>query len=176
LNESRRRVNFAVRRLNTVLLTSGESHFEAEQRAFKILDLYRSDCSPFPYEGCRRLRREFADANLEDLIPHLDLWFSDVSGFASRGKSLLRLTPDQLSAARGMMSLVFYDKHPEYAWLDRHIGARNTPDLFDSLTLAEQMRVELVDLFDFMLRNAFVMDDAEQIVEPERRKRLSHQA
>ena len=148
-----------------MLLTSGETHFEAEQLAFNIFDLYRSDCSPFPYEGCRWLRREFADANLEDLIPHLDLWLGDVSGFASRGKSLLRLTPEQVSTARGIMSLGFFDKHPEYAWLGRHIGARNTPDLFDSLALVERMRAELVGLFDFMLRNAFAINDAEQPIE-----------
>jgi len=152
-----------------VLLRSGESHFEAEQHALNIVALYQSDCSPFPYEGCRWLRREFADANLADLIPHLDLWLGDVCGFASRGKSLLRLTPEQVSGARGIMSLGFFEKHPEYAWLGRHIGARDTPDLFDSLALAERMRGELVGLFDFMLLNALSMGDAEQIVAPERR-------
>ncbi len=81
----------------------------------------------------------------------------------------MRLTPEQVSAARGMMSLSFFDKHPEYAWLGRHIGARNTPEMFDSLTLAERMRVELVGLFDFMLRNGFAMEDAKQIVGRESR-------
>jgi hypothetical protein len=152
-----------------VLLRSGESHFEAEQLALNIIALYQSDCSPFPYEGCGCLRRQFADANLENLIPHLDLWLGDVSGFASRGKSLLRLTPEQVSAARGMMSLSFFDKHPEYAWLGRHIGGRDTADLFDCLTVAERMRIDLVGLFDFMLRNAFSIGDAEQIVGREAR-------
>jgi len=129
-----------------------------------------------PTEGCRWLSREFGDANLEELIPHFDLWLSDVSGFASHGKHLLRLTPEQVSAARGLMSLSFFDKHPEYAWLRRHVNERNTPDLFGCLTLAEHIRVELVGLFDFMLRKAFSMGDAERLVGPERRERVSHQA
>ena len=113
------------------------------------------------------MRREFAHTNLENLIPHLDLWLGGVSGFASRGKQLLRLNTEQVSAARGMMSLGFFDKHPEYAWLGRHIGERETEDLLNCLTLAERMRVELVGLFDFMLRNPFSMDAAEQFVGPE---------
>ena len=168
---SRRRGNSAVRRLTLVLLNSGESHFDAEQRALNIAALYQEDCSPFPYEGCRWLRREFDDANLEDLIPHLDLWLGDVCGFASHGKQLLRLTDEKLSAARGLMSLSFFGKHPEYGWLERHINEANTPDLFDCLTLAERMRIELVGLFDLMLGNAFSKGAVEQIVGRERRER-----
>ena len=147
-----------------MLLNSGESHFEAGQRALNIGALYQEDCSPFPYEACRWLRHEFPDADLENLIPHLDLWLADVSGFASHGKSLLHLTPEQVSAARGVMSLSFFDKQPEYARLGRHINELDTPDLFDCLTHAEHMRGELVGLFDFMLRNAFSMGDAKQTV------------
>jgi hypothetical protein len=157
-----------------MLLRSGESHFEAEQRALNIVALYQADCSPFPYEGCRWLRREFADTNLENLIPDLDLWLGDVSGFASRGKQLVRLNTEQVSAALGMMSLGFFDKHAEYAWLSRHIDEPEAADLLDCLTLAERMRVELVGLFDFMLQNALSIDDAEQIVAREPRKRVSH--
>jgi hypothetical protein len=89
--------------------------------------------------------------------------------FASHGKHLLRLTDEELSAASGLIGLGFFHKHPEYAWLERHINESNTPDLFDCLTLAERMRLQLVGLFDFMLRNAFSMGDAEQLVGPERR-------
>jgi hypothetical protein len=39
--------------LTLVLLNSGQSHFEAEERALNIAALYQADCSPFPYEGCR---------------------------------------------------------------------------------------------------------------------------
>jgi hypothetical protein len=118
------------------------------------------------------LRHEFADANLENLIPHLDLWLADVCGFASHGRHLLRLADEKLSAARGLMGLSFFDKHPEYAWLERHINESNTPDLFDCLILVERMRLELVGLFDFMLRNAFPVGDAQQIVGRERRERV----
>jgi hypothetical protein len=135
-----------------VLLRSGKSHFEAEERALDIAALYQEDCSPFPYEGCRWLRHQFADANLEILIPDLDLWLFDIFAFASGGKRLSRFTAEQILAARGVMSLSFFDKHPEYAWIERHITESNTPDLFDRMTLYNRLRLELVGLFEFLLR------------------------
>jgi hypothetical protein len=116
-----------------------------------------------------RQRQAFALAHeLAHLVLHAD------SGFASHGKHLLRLPLEQVSAARGLMSLDFFDKHPEYAWLGRHINERNSPDLFDRLTLAERMRIELVGLFDFMLLQAFSNGDAEQFVGRERNQRACH--
>jgi hypothetical protein len=160
-----------------MLLNSGETHFEAEQRALNVAAMYDEDCSPFPYEGCGWLRCGFSDTNLENLIPHLDLWFMDICGIASRGKRLLRLNAEQLFAARGVASLGFFDQHPEYAWLQRHISQSNTPDLFDKLALCDHMRLELVTLFDFMLREALPDTSsgaAEQTVGRERRGRVSH--
>jgi hypothetical protein len=154
-----------------VLLKSGKSHFEAQDRALNVCAMNDDHCSPFPYVDCRWLRREFIDANLDDLIPHLDIWFADIAGIASRGKRLLRLTPEQLSAFRGVLALSFFDKHPEYAWIERHVSQSITPDLFDKFALYHQMRLELVALLDFMLREVLPTPSggaADQIVGKER--------
>ena len=56
-----------------MLLRSGETHLDAENRAVKIAQTYNEqDRSPFPYESYRWLRREF-NGELENLIPDLDM-------------------------------------------------------------------------------------------------------
>jgi hypothetical protein len=138
-----------------MLLRSGEIHLDAEILAVEIAQIYNEeDCSPFPYEGCRWLRREF-DGELENLIPDLDMWLSDVAGFSSRGKRLLKLPEEQVSHARGIMSLSFSEKRPEYAWLERHITESNTPDLYEKINLYERMRTMLIALFDLMWREKY---------------------
>jgi hypothetical protein len=138
-----------------MLLKSGETHLEAESLAVEIAQTYNEqDRSPFPYEGCRWLRREF-DGELENLIPDLDMWLSDIAGFSGQGKRLLNLPEEKVSHARGIMSLSFFEKHPEYAWLERHITESDTPDLYEKINLYERMRRMLVALFDLMLRERY---------------------
>ena len=138
-----------------MLLRSGEAHLEAENLAIKLSETYYGEaCSPFPYNDCRWLRREF-DGELEDLIPDLDMWFLDIAGISSRGKRLLNLSEEQVLYARGIMSLNFFDKHPECAWIERHITELNTPDLFEQMNLYNRMRRMLVSLFDLMLREKY---------------------
>jgi hypothetical protein len=135
-----------------MVLKSGETHLEAENLALKIAQTYdEEDRSPFPYEGCRWLRGEF-DGELDNLIPDLDMWLLDITGFSSRGKRLLNLPEEKVSHARGIMSLSFFDKYPEYAWLERHITESDTPDLYEKINLYEGMRRMLVTLFDLLLR------------------------
>lgn len=138
-----------------MLLKSGETHLEAENLAVQVAQNYdEEDRSPFPYEGCRWLRREFA-GELENLISDLDMWLSAIAGFSSGGQRLLNLPEDKVLSARGIMSLSFFDKHPEYAWLERHITESDTPDLYEKINLYEGMRRTLVALFDLMLREKY---------------------
>ena len=154
-----------------MLLRSAESHFEAVARAIRLADTYEDDgCVPFPYVDCRWLRREF-DADLESLIPDLDMWRMDICGFASSGQRLLKLPIEEILSARGLMSLSFFEKHPEYAWLKMHITQSNTPDLFERIAWCDETRAELASLLDFMLREKFEEPGSsaiEQFVGPER--------
>src|SRR5260370_3994239 len=139
-----------------MLMRSGESHLAAVFNDAKIAEIYtEGSCGPFPYEDCRWLRREF-QGNLDGLIPDLDMWFFDIFGYASRGKRLMKLSDEEALRARAIMSLSFYEKHPEYAWLERHIVASDTPDLFEEMNLAERSRTMLLNLFDLMLSEKFM--------------------
>jgi hypothetical protein len=143
-----------------MLIRSGEAHFEAEAMAIEIARIYVEEArGPFPYEGCRWLRSQFGVG--ENLIPNLDMWFSAVAGFCSRGKRLLSLFSIEIPDARGIVSLSFFDKHPEYALLERHITADAVPDLYEALKLYERMRTKLLELLDFLLDNQF--EDQESI-------------
>jgi hypothetical protein len=133
-----------------MLLKSGEAHLEAEAIAMRIAELKEQDVDPFPYEGCRWLKREFYE-NLDLLIPHLDLWFITVSGYSCRGKRLLSLSEEEVVKASGLLSHSFFEEYPRYAWLERHITEANTPDLYEALHLSERLRKMLLELFRFML-------------------------
>ncbi len=138
-----------------MLLKSGVTHLEVENLAVDVAQTYNEqDRSPFPYEGCRWLRGEF-DGEFENLIPDLDMWLSDIAGFSSQGLRLLNLSEEKVSHARGIMSLSFFEKHPEYAWLERHIIFSDAPDLYEKINLYERMRAMLVALFDLMLREKY---------------------
>jgi hypothetical protein len=60
-------------------LTRRSSQFEGQDLADKLKQLCSEEFrGPFPYDDCRWLKREFGE--LDDLIPHLDLWAMDVIG------------------------------------------------------------------------------------------------
>jgi hypothetical protein len=134
-----------------MLLRSGEAHLKAEELAVEAARISsEEDRFPFPYDDCRRLRREDS-GEFEVLIPDLDMWCSDIAGYCSWGKKILSWPEEKVLQARGHMSLSFFDKHPEYSLLERLITEANTPDLFEDLQLYERMRKKLLELFDFML-------------------------
>lgn len=85
-----------------MLLRSGASHLEAESLAENVSEIFNEEGhAPFPYEDCRWLKTQFG-SGLEELIPDLDLWFSDVFGVANRGKRLMSLNEGaSIRAARG---------------------------------------------------------------------------
>ena len=100
-------------------MKSGEAHLEAAAISAELSRIYDEEvCGPFPSEGCRWLMCEFGAS--DDLTSDLDLWFSDVAGLSSRGKKLLHWSVDDVSSARGVASLGFFDKHPQYAIFERH--------------------------------------------------------
>lgn len=134
-----------------MILRSGEAHLKAEEWALEAERIYiEEDRSPFPYDGSRWLLQDFED-EFEDFIPNLDMWCSYIAGYCSWGKRLVRWNEEKVLQARGVMSLSFFDMHPEYARLERLITESDTPDLYEQLRLYERMRKNLVILFDFML-------------------------
>lgn len=137
-----------------MLLKSAEAHLEADAIALKITELREQDITPFPYEGCRWLKREF-DEDLSALIPDLDMWFLTVSGYASWGKRIISWPEEKVLQAREALSYSFFEQLPKYAWLERHITETNTPDLYEDLWLSELLRKKLLELFSLMLAEKY---------------------
>ena len=142
--------------IKAMIMRNGESHLEAQDLADRLKVLWDEEFrGPFPYDDCRWLKHEF-DAELDSLIPDLDLWVIDVVGFASRGRRLLDFSQEQALQAHGLASLAFFEQHPEYAWLERHVSESNTPDLHAYLDVSNRLRLMLLSLLDLMLREQFI--------------------
>ncbi len=137
-----------------MLLKSGEAHLEAESMAMKIAAIGEDDISPFPYAGCRWLMRNF-EADLDNLIPDLDMWFSALYGYSSWAKKILTWSEEKVLEVRAELAHNFFEQLPQYAWLEQHITDANTPDLFERFQLTEQQRKILYELLDFMLHEKY---------------------
>ena len=139
-----------------MILKSCESQLVAQDLVDSLKQLWDEEFpSPFPYDDCRWLNREFSEG-LDHLISDLDLWITDHIGFATRGRGLLKFTHDQVLLARGLVSLTFYELHPEYAWIERHVNESNTPELRMFLDVADRLRSMLQSLFDLMLKEELI--------------------
>lgn len=103
--------------------------------------------TPFPYEGCRRLLRETPGAH-EDLIPDLDLYFSNIAGYCSWGRRILKWPKEKREEAKNGLSLSFVEKYPKYTPLMVRITETSTPDLFREMMLHENIRKELLGIID----------------------------
>lgn len=108
---------------------------------------------PFPYPDCRLVYAK--GGKLADgLIPSLDLYFSDVAGYCSWGKRLLRFSQSELLAARATLTRSFFEKHPEYLPLKALINETETPTLFADLKLHDELRGRLLALIAALLAEA----------------------
>jgi hypothetical protein len=115
----------------------------------RITLLFQEACRPFPYAGCRKLYALVGE-EAKNLIPDLDLYFSDLAGYCSRGSRIVKMSARETSHAKKTASKSFFEIHPKYNSLRVFITETGTPDLFRELDLYEQMRVALLQIFDPM--------------------------
>ena len=108
-------------------------------------DLYESDHSPFPYEGCRAVLA-LAPGEFEGLIPDLDLFFSRIAGHASVVSKINSWSSSRISQAKAELVNSFFEEHPEYELLQRDITDELAPDLAEQLRFYEHLRVEILKL------------------------------
>ena len=114
----------------------------------KIETLYLSSFrGPFPYDDCRWLA-ERVHVKESVLIPDLDWFFGTVAGYASSASRLTHRTPKDLRDAKQLMSKGFYDYFPKYAEYRDLICTENTPALYDRMRIAEELRVQLLQLLE----------------------------
>jgi YxiJ-like protein len=100
---------------------------------------------PFPYDGCRKILRE-SDNRYENLIPDLDIYFSDIAGYCSWGKKILDWPKEKIQEAKERLEEDFFEKYPKYKPLEPMLTETNVPDLHAELALYETMRTKLLQL------------------------------
>ena len=119
---------------------------EIQEKLEILQSLYKADLlNPFPYDDCRKL---LADKNgeFEDLIPCLDLYFSDIAGYCSWGKRSLDWTGEKNEEVKRQLQKSFFQKFPQYISLKPHINESNTPKLFNQFLIYDLMRLTLLDI------------------------------
>ena len=119
---------------------------EIQEKLEILQSLYKTDLlNPFPYDDCRKLLADNSD-EFEDLIPCLDLYFSDIAGYCSWGKRSLFWADEKIEEIRHQLQNSFFRQFPKFNLLKPAINEENTPKLFSQLLIHELMRLTLLDI------------------------------
>jgi len=111
-----------------------------EQLVDDIVQIYaEKDYHPFPREDCKKIMGEHYEKNV-NLIPHLDLYFSDIAGYCSWGRKILKWSNNQVREAENRLKKTFFEKYPQYKMVKHLITEANTPDLYRVMRIYETMR------------------------------------
>jgi hypothetical protein len=102
---------------------------------------------PFPYEDCRWVVAH-SNVNVEELIPDLDLYDSNIAGYASSATKLGSRTPEQLRKGLRSLQKDFFSTFPNYASCRDSITPERTPQLHRRLEALETIRLALLLLFE----------------------------
>ncbi len=87
------------------------------------------------------------------LIPDLDLYLSDLAGYASWGKKILDWPKEKMMEAQAKLAKTFFELHPQYLSLAPLITETKTPALASQMALYEKLRIEILDLLSGLLSN-----------------------
>ncbi len=122
-----------------------------KESAIELRRIFKEELGkPFPYEDCRQVMEE---AGMKDtaLIPDLDIYLSDLAGYASWGKKILDWPREKMLEAQAKLARTFFDLHPQYAPLAPLITETKTPDLASRIAVYEKLRIEMLDLLSRLL-------------------------
>lgn len=119
---------------------------EIQEKLEILQSLYKTDLlNPFPYDDCRKLLADNSD-EFEDLIPSLDLYFSDIAGYCSWGKRSLFWKDEKIKEIRHQLQDSFFQQFPQFYALKPAINEENTPKLYSQLLIHDLMRLTLLDI------------------------------
>jgi len=122
-----------------------------KESADELHRLYKEELrKPFPHEDCRRVMEESGMKDMA-LIPELDIYRSDLAGYASWGKKILDWPRERMLEARARVEKSFFELHPKYLPLAQLITDVKTPDLASQMALYEKLRIEMLDLLSRLL-------------------------
>ena len=126
---------------------------EAETFASKLAEMYNAIVSPFPYDDVRHIERTLTSrkkitrrAIAKGFIPDLSWYLSNIAGCSSWGKESLKWDNEKRILFTQLMSQDFFEKHPEYFLVRRWITEVNTPRLYLTLVLYDELRTNVLAL------------------------------
>ena len=111
----------------------------------QLESLKASDVGPFPYEGCRWLQGVLGERG-HDLVPDLDEYLSEVAGYRSWGKKILKWSDEKITAIQARLTQSFFDRFPRYADLKPTLVSSQACDVRSALHSADQTRALLSHL------------------------------
>jgi hypothetical protein len=106
---------------------------------------------PFPYSDCRKAAA-LVGLRPGDVIPDLDVYFSELAGYCSWDGRILKWPPQKIATVRKQISKPFFERHAQYRVLQRVISEAETPDLVRDLALHEEMRNTLIAVLEQLQR------------------------
>lgn len=120
---------------------------EIEDLLLELDQLDDRDRRPFPYDGCRKVKTQDRQGVLKDLIPDLDMYFSEIAGYRNSGKRILGWPQEKLEEAQRRLTRTLFDRHPMYISL-QNLHREEAPDLYDHMHETERARVVLLRLIE----------------------------
>ena len=123
----------------------------ARELAKQIESKYKAEMlRPFPQEDIHSLRS--VDPVEWDLFWTYWLLFqADVAGYASSASRFLRKTRDENEHTCKGLRRSFFEAYPNYRTFEPHITDSHTPQLFREMQQVEELRLQLLALFDLIL-------------------------
>lgn len=97
----------------------------------------------FPHQECRLLRKK-QDFDIEAFTNDLRVYWTSIAGFASSATRLAYRAQLQLYWGKQALAHSFFERHPEYAALEKNITEKKTPKLREQINLYEEQRKSLL--------------------------------
>jgi hypothetical protein len=113
--------------------------------------LRKRDAGPFPYEGCRWLQAAARERH-DGLIPDLDVYLSEVAGYRSWGKKILKWSDEKIAAVEQRLGQSFFERFPNHAALQPLVTSPKASDVRRALHNVDQTREVLIQLLTAIRR------------------------
>jgi len=100
----------------------------------------------FPYEELANLQD--CGCSIEFLVPHLDIFFSTIDGYAGSARTLEAIDRQKLLNAQSNLSRSFFEMFPQYGPCRDLLTGADMPRLHRRFVVTEELRLELRQLVD----------------------------
>jgi hypothetical protein len=114
-----------------------------EELLIKLAQLYQNELGvgPFPLEQARKVART---KDWEGFHSCLTTYLPAVAGIASHGKQLKKITAERRQEFKRTAAKAFFEKYPEYLYIEERLQNLDVPRLKRLLDTTEQARLLIV--------------------------------